>query len=135
MRRTFVAAPLLVAGMALLLEPILAGTGYASTAATGSAVIGALMIVAAIGLAFASLEFWSGVALGIGAWAFVAPMLLGFERDVASWLHIFAGFTGILTGVAGHELPVSPSAADRPGPTAGLPGFGEARMTEETKVS
>lgn len=111
MMRTFIGAALFAAGIALLLEPFLAGTGYGSTAATGSAVIGALMMVAAVGLAFGSLEFWSGVALGIGAWAFVAPMLLGLERgEFASWMHMIAGFIGVLSGVAGHELPATPYA-------------------------
>ena len=105
MNRKIVAAALFAGGIALVLAPLVLGAGYPSAAATSSTVIVAIMTLASVGLAYGSLEFWSCVALGIGAWAFVAPVLLGFYgANLGLWLHMSSGFVSILTGVAGHEL-------------------------------
>lgn len=105
MKRIFVAAGLFAGGVALVLAPLLAGSAYPSAAVTSSTAIGAVMAIAAVGLGYASLGFWSCVALGIGAWSFVVPVLLGFYGGNAGfWLHMAAGFVSMLAGIAGHEL-------------------------------
>ena len=105
MKRILVSAVLFAGAVALVLAPVVAGGAYPSAATTSSTVIGAVMAIAAVGLAYGTLEFWSCVALGIGAWSFVAPVLFGFYGSNSGfWLHMIAGFISMLTGVAGHEL-------------------------------
>ena len=101
LHRGLLAAALFVAGAALLVAPRL----FAGPEAVdlSSAVIGVVMMLAAVGFGYGSLELWSRLALGLGAWSLVAPVLFGLQ-GVGFWSHMFAGFATMLSGVAGHEL-------------------------------
>jgi hypothetical protein len=100
-----------IAGLGLLTAPILIGPSYAP-AELISGVIGAVMILVAVGLGYGSVEWWSRFALGIGTWSMVAPLALGFYYQAPPfWAHLAAGFVALVIGVAGHELVAGDSRA------------------------
>ena len=118
--RTMLLIGMAVAGFGLLTAPILIGPSYAP-AELVSGVIGAVMILVAIGLGYGSVEWWSRFALGIGTWSMVAPLALGFyDQAPPFWAHLAAGFVALVIGVAGHELVAGDAVTEQP--PAGRPG-------------
>ena len=106
--RTALMVAMVAAGLGLLMTPAVFGVEYPSAAVLSSGVLGAVMVLVGIGVGYGSLEWWARFALGIATWTFVAPMVLGFyEGGAAFWAHMAAGFIGLVSGVAGHELMVT----------------------------
>jgi hypothetical protein len=111
LNKTVLAIPLALSGAWLLTAPALFDATYDPGAVLGGAVIGTVLILAAVGIAYGSLDFWSRFALGLGTWALVAPILFGFyDGGPSFWSHIAAGLTALLVGVAGHDLLVRQQA-------------------------
>jgi len=107
LNRAILAIPLALSGAWLLVAPALFQVGYDPGAVLSGTVIGMVLILAAIGLGYGSLDFWSRFALGLGTWTLVAPILFGFyDGGPSFWSHVAAGFVALLVGVAGHELIV-----------------------------
>ena len=105
LNRMLLAAVLFLAGAGLLVAPTLLAVDYPAPADTSSAIIGIVMMLSAIGIGYGSLDFWSRLTLGVGAWSLVAPVPLGFyDGNAGFWSHMAAGFASLLVGVAGHEL-------------------------------
>ena len=105
LNRTMLAIALALSGAWLLVAPALFETGYDSGAILSGGVIGAVLILAAVGLGYGSLDFWSRLTLGLGTWTLVSPILFGFyEGGPSFWSHVAAGATALLVGIAGHEL-------------------------------
>jgi hypothetical protein len=103
--RKLIALGLGLAGVAVLLVPVLLGFGLPSIGAVSSNMIGVVMMLTAAGVAYGSLAFWSALALGAGAWSLVAPVLLGFyDGGTAFWTHMAAGLAWMSAGLVGHEL-------------------------------
>lgn len=113
-RKAFAAA-LLILGLVLLASPRLLGFEAERGALISAGIIGALLT--AIALAAYRLRTWSDEAsLTLGAWAMIAPFVLGFaERYEALWTHVGAGAAAMLLGVAAadwrarHPVHVQPA--------------------------
>ena len=105
LNKRLLAILLALSGAWLLVAPVLFPAGYGPSAELSGTVIGVVLMLAAVGLGYGSLDFWSRFALGAGTWTLVAPILFGFHDPGASfWSHIAVGFAALLIGVGGHEL-------------------------------
>jgi hypothetical protein len=103
-KNAFAGALLLIA-LVLFASPWLAGFGDDVTPAASAGVLGAAFVLLAFA-AYVELVDWAARgAIGVGAWAMVAPVVLGFHADDAAlWSHLVAGAFGVMAGVGGHDL-------------------------------
>ena len=115
--KRILAIALALSGALLLVAPVLFGTTFEPSAELSGAVIGVVLILAGVGLGYGSLDFWSRLALGVGTWTLVTPILFGFDdRSPSFWSHMLAGLIALIVGVGGHELMArrkAPLAEDR----------------------
>lgn len=113
--KTILMLAMAATGLGLLATPVMTDLTYPSAAVLSSGVIGAVMVLVAVGLGYGSLEWWSRFAIGIATWTLVAPLLLGFyEAGAGFWAHMAAGLVSLLCGVAAHELMArDPAHSDR----------------------
>lgn len=82
----------LIAGVLLFAAPWALGFAAASAAAWNAWIVGAAIVLVAVGalVAFSKYEEWAN--LGLGIWAAVAPWALGFAAiQAALWAHVILG--------------------------------------------
>ena len=98
--RKGLAFAILAVGLALLAVPWLLGFADQREPLISACVIGGLMML--VSLAGFLRHGWTDeAALTLGAWAMVAPFLLGFSGSAeALWAHVAAGAAAILLGIA-----------------------------------
>lgn len=89
------------AGLLLLLSPWLFGFAEEGGARTSAASIGAAMVLVGTAAGLLGKQWADEAALTLGAWALVAPFVLGFVESTAAFsVHLCTGVAAMLLGVA-----------------------------------
>ena len=98
------AAVLLAAGLGFLASPWLLGFSGATTPTISVSVVAVLLALLGLAAAGDRIDLTAVGGMAVGAWALVAPIILGVQNQAAFWTHVAAGLMAFLAAIAGSEM-------------------------------